>query len=189
MPGPRPVYHEARRVSPAPSSCVTRFFLPVQTADLSIRRERPDQPEVLAMLAALDAYLAGLYAPEHNHILAPEALLAADVVFMVARHGDTALGCGAVRCMPAEPDTAGRPYGEIKRMYVSPDQRGQRIAEQLLRQLEAALREQGIAQSLLETGNDQVEAVRLYQRCGYTRRGPFGGYPDNGLSAFYGKSL
>ena len=43
--------------------------------------------------------------------------------------------------------------------------------------------------ALLETGRDQTEAVRLYERCGYARRAAFGGYPDNGLSAFYGKRL
>jgi putative acetyltransferase len=29
----------------------------------------------------------------------------------------------------------------------------------------------------------------LYERCGYTRRGAFGGYPDNGLSLFMSKVL
>jgi putative acetyltransferase len=42
---------------------------------------------------------------------------------------------------------------------------------------------------LLETGRDQIEAVRLYERAGYALRGAFGGYPDNGLSLFYEKPL
>ncbi len=42
---------------------------------------------------------------------------------------------------------------------------------------------------MLETGSDQTEALRLYQRAGYTLRGPFGAYPDNGLSVFFGKAL
>jgi putative acetyltransferase len=42
---------------------------------------------------------------------------------------------------------------------------------------------------LLETGEAQTQAVRLYERCGYRRRPAFGGYPDNGLSLFYGKAL
>jgi hypothetical protein len=33
-----------------------------------IRRESPDQPEVVALLAELDSYLARLYEPEANHI-------------------------------------------------------------------------------------------------------------------------
>ena len=158
-------------------------------AELVIRSERPDQPEVLAMLAALDAYLASLYAPEDNHILGVQQLLAEDVLFLVARRDGAAVGCGAVRRMPAEPGTGGQPYGEIKRMFVAPAQRGQRIAEALLAQLEAGLRSHGIPQALLETGRDQAEALRLYRRAGYTVRGSFGGYPDNGLSVFMAKAL
>ena len=159
------------------------------TAELLIRPERPDQPDVLPLLAALDAYLASLYAPEDNHILDVAQLLADDVHFLVARRGSVAVGCGAVRRMPAEPDTGGQPYGEVKRMFVAPAQRGQRIAEALLGRLEDALRSQGITQSLLETGRDQAEAMRLYRRAGYAVRGPFGGYPDNGLSVFMAKPL
>ena len=158
-------------------------------AELVIRPERPDQPEVLALLAALDAYLASLYAPEDNHILAVEQLLAGDVRFLVARRSGVAVGCGAVRRMPAEAATGDQPYGEIKRMFVAPAQRGQRIAEALVARLESDLRTQGIAQALLETGRDQADALRLYRRAGYAERGPFGGYPDNGLSVFLAKTL
>lgn len=158
-------------------------------APVLIRPERPDQPDVLALLDALDAYLGGLYAPEDNHILGVEKLLADDVRFLVAWREGAAVGCGAVRRMPGEPATGGQVYGEIKRMYVAPAQRGQRIAEQLLAALEASLREQGITSALLETGRDQTEALALYRRCGYVLRGPFGGYPDNGLSVFLAKAL
>ena len=156
---------------------------------LRIRPERADHPQVQPLLNALDEYLASLYAPEDNHILGVEQLLADDVHFLVARRDGAAVGCGAARRMPAEPDTGGQPYGEIKRMFVAPAQRGQRIAEVLLGQLEAALRGQGIAQALLETGRDQAEALRLYRRAGYAVRAPFGGYPDNGLSVFMVKPL
>lgn len=155
----------------------------------SIRPTRPDHPQVVALLAALDAYLASLYAPEDNHILDVQALLAPEVHFLAAWQGETIVGCGAVRRMPAEPETGGQPYGEIKRMYVDPALRGQRLAERLLQALEAQLAGQGIRRALLETGSDQHAAVRLYERCGYVRRGPFGGYPDNGLSVFYEKQV
>jgi putative acetyltransferase len=158
-------------------------------AELVIRPERPDQPEVLALLDALDTYLASLYAPEDNHILGVDQLLADDVQFLVARRGGVAVGCGAARRLPAEAATGGQAYGEIKRMFVAPAQRGQRIAEALLAQLEAGLRSAGIHQALLETGRDQSEALRLYRRAGYSVRGPFGGYPDNGLSVFMAKPL
>lgn len=164
-------------------------------AESVIRRERPDQPEVLALLDALDRYLATLYPPEANHILAVDELLAPEVSFFVAREVGAGgrigrvVGTGAVRRRAGEAATAGAPYGEIKRMMVDPARRGRGIGQQLLQVLEASLLEQGLALSLLETGRDQIEAVRLYERCGYLRRPAFGGYPDNGLSAFYGKRL
>lgn len=154
-----------------------------------IRRERPDQPEVMALLAALDAYLMSLYPPEANHILDVQALLGADVAFFVARDGAQAVGTAACRRMPGEPDSDGVPYGEVKRMYVDPKQRGRGLAARLLGALEDELRADGCRLALLETGRHQHEAVALYTRCGYTRRGVFGGYPDNGLSVFYGKRL
>jgi putative acetyltransferase len=156
---------------------------------ITIEAERPDHPQVVAMLDELDAYLATLYAPEDVYILDVQALLASEVSFLIARDGDTFLGCGAVRRMPGEVQTQGERYGEIKRMFVRPAARGQRIAERLLGELEATLRDEGIALSLLETGPPQTQALRLYERCGYARRGPFGGYPASAASLFYAKRL
>ena len=156
---------------------------------LVIRRESPDQPEVVALLDALDRYLATLYPPEANYILGVQELMAPEVSFFVARQAGRVVGTGAARRMPAESATGGQAYGEVKRMYVDPALRGRRLGVQLLRAIEDDLRDSGQALALLETGSDQAEAVRLYQRAGYSQRGPFGGYPDNGLSVFYGKSL
>ena len=156
---------------------------------VEIKRERADHPQVVALLGALDRYLGELYEPKANHILSVSELLAPEVSFFVARQGDTIVGTGAVRRMPAQADTVDEPYGEVKRMYVDPAARGQRIGERLLQTLEGSLREQGVALALLETGREQREAVRLYERCGYVRRGAFGGYADNGLSLFMSKVL
>jgi putative acetyltransferase len=157
--------------------------------DILIRPERPDHPRVVAMLAELDAYLAALYDPEDNHILDVQALLAPEIDFLVAEGQGGLVGCGATRRMPGEPGTADQRYGEIKRMFVHPAARGQRIAQRLLAQLEERLKGDGVSLALLETGRDQLEAVRLYERSGYVPRGAFGGYPDNGLSLFYEKRL
>lgn len=160
----------------------------MSTPSIVIRPERPDHPQVRRLLRDLDAYLATLYEPQDNHILDEQALLAPEVSFVVAQQGERVVGCGAVRRMPAEVHTAGRPYGEVKRMMVEPDLRGQRIGARLLESLESLLRSAGIEQALLETGAQQADAVRLYERGGYRRRGAFGGYPDNGLSVFFEKT-
>jgi putative acetyltransferase len=152
---------------------------------VSIRSERADHPQVVVLLDALDHYLAGLYAPEANHIMSVAELLAPEVSLFAAWQGERIVGTGAVRRMR----TVGRPYGEVKRMYVDPSMRGQRIAERLLGAIEGALRDDGFDWALLETGSAQREAVRLYERCGFSRRAPFGGYPDNGQSLFMAKQL
>ncbi|WP_119353293.1 GNAT family N-acetyltransferase [Azohydromonas sediminis] len=157
--------------------------------DLAIAAERPDQRAVVALLDRLDAYLASLYAPEDNHILDVPALMAPEVTFLVARRGGDVVGCAAVRRMPGEAATGGMPYGEVKRMMVDPAHRGQRVGARLLAALERVLVADGIGLALLETGRDQHEALRLYERAGYTRCGAFAGYPDNGLSVFMRKAL
>ena len=156
---------------------------------LLIRPTRADHPKVVAMLAELDRYLMTLYAPEDNHILDVQALLAPAVTFLAAWRGDELMGCGAVRRMPAEVATRGQAYGEIKRMFVAPPARGQRIAERLLQRLESSLHSEGLPLALLETGSAQTQAVRLYERYGYVQRASFGAYPDNGLSVYYAKVL
>ncbi len=156
---------------------------------IAIRPERPDQSEVVELLAALDRYLASLYPPEANFILDVQALLAPEVSFFVARDGEQVVGTGAVRRMLGEPATGGVPYGEIKRMYVDPARRGERIGARILATLEDTLRRDGYRLALLETGPEQTDAVRLYERCGYTLRGVFGLYPDNGPSVYYAKAL
>jgi putative acetyltransferase len=150
-------------------------------ADVVIRPERADHPQVIALLDALDRYLGELYAPEANHILSIEELVAPDVSFFAAWQGDRIVGTGAVRRLPG--------YGEIKRMFVDPVLRGQRLGSRLVATLEDAMRAQGLRLARLETGEAQREAVRLYERCGYRRCHVFGSYPDNGLSLFYEKQL
>ena len=156
---------------------------------ITIAPERPDQSQVVELLVSLDRYLAALYPPEANFIMDVQALLAPEVSFFVARDGEQVVGTGAFRRMQGEAATGGAPYGEIKRMFVDPSRRGERIGARLLQTLEDTLRREGYRLALLETGPEQLDAVRLYERCGYQQRGVFGLYPDNGLSVYYSKAL
>ena len=162
--------------------------MPVEP-EINLRPQSPDQADVRELLAELDRHLMGLYEPDHNHLLDLQALLAPEVYFLVARKQGRALGFGAVRMMPGAPDGKGCAYGEIKRMFVRPESRGQRLGERVLIALEGELRRHGINLAKLETGDLQPEALRLYERRGYTRCAPFGGYADNGTSVFYAKAL
>jgi putative acetyltransferase len=155
--------------------------------NIDIRPTPPDHPQVLALIAELDAYLLSVYEPEDNHILDLAGLLHPSVSFLAAWAGDTVVGCGAVRVMAPEAATDGARYGEIKRMFVAPTRRGERIGQRILVALETRLRAAGIDRALLETGAELVQAMRLYRAHGYAERAAFGGYPDNGVSLFMEK--
>ncbi len=149
---------------------------------MHIALESPDQPDVIALITALDAYQDSLYPPEARHALDLSVLVQPHVLFAVARDaGGQAVGCGAVVL------EAGA--GELKRMFVSPAARGQRVAQRLLTLLEQQARQRGCAVLRLETGPYQPEALGLYAACGFERCGPFGGYADDPLSVFMQKRL
>ena len=147
-----------------------------------INTETPDQPEVRAMLDKLDAYHAELYPAESNHLLDVASLLREDALFLVARDvGGKAVGCAALV------NRGG--YGEIKRMYVDEACRGRGAATQLLEHLSMFARMSGLQALMLETGIHQAPAIRLYERAGFVRREPFGGYRPDPLSLFMEKRL
>ncbi|GGS34637.1 MULTISPECIES: GNAT family N-acetyltransferase [Streptomyces] len=57
---------------------------------------------------------------------------------------------------------------EIKRMFVIPEGRGRGLARRMLTALEEDARAAGRTRMVLETGDQQPEAVALYTSCGYT---------------------
>jgi putative acetyltransferase len=149
---------------------------------MQIAFESPDQPDIIALIADLDAYQLTLYPPESVYALDLKSLMQPHVRFVVARDEEgTAAGCCALVLTPE--------YGEIKRMYVRPSCRGQGAAKRLLDKLEAAAREAGAPLMVLESGPSQPEALGLYERHGFVRCGPYGGYADDPLSVFMQKRL
>jgi putative acetyltransferase len=147
-----------------------------------INTESPDQPEVRAMLARLDAYCAALYPAESNHLMDIDALLQGDVLFLVARDVDGAtVGCAALVNREG--------YGEIKRMFVDEAKRGLGTGRQLLEHIGMFAAMCGLRALKLETGIHQPEALALYERFGFVRRGPFGEYKEDPLSVFMEKRL
>ncbi|WP_395402856.1 GNAT family N-acetyltransferase [Pseudoduganella sp. UC29_106] len=149
---------------------------------MKISFETPDQPEVISLIADLDAYQLTLYPPESVYALDMASLKQPNVLFAVARSPEgAAVGCGAIVVTPE--------FGEVKRMFVSPAARGQGVARRLLGALETEAQERGVSRFMLETGPYQPEALALYERLGYARRGPYADYPDDPLSVFMEKRV
>ena len=144
--------------------------------------ESPKQPEIVALIAELDAYQDTLYPAEARYALDLDALALPSVIFAVARDADgVATGCGAI--------VLHDDYGELKRMYLRPEARGRGTAQQVIEFLESAARTHGCETVLLETGPNSHQALAFYDKQGYERRGPYGAYPDHPLSVFMGKQI
>jgi putative acetyltransferase len=149
---------------------------------MNIALESPDQPDVINLIAELDAYQDTLYPPESRHSLDLASLKQPNVVFAVARDASgQAVACGA--------GVVNAEYCEIKRMYVRPESRGAGVARMVLDFLESHASSRGCKLLKLETGPSQPEALGLYASCGYERRGPFGKYADDPLSVFMQKRI
>jgi len=151
-------------------------------ANMHISFESPNQAEALALVAELDAYQDSLYPPEARHALDLTSVVEEGLLFALARdEAGRAVGCGAV--------VLSGDYGELKRVYVRPEQRGSGLAKKLLQTLEEAAVAANCRAMKLESGPYQPEALGLYVRCGYERCGPFGAYADAPLSVFMQKKL
>jgi GNAT superfamily N-acetyltransferase len=90
---------------------------------------------------------------------------------VVVYKNEKAIGCGAFKFYDDE-------IVEIKRMFVRPENRGQRIGVKILKELEKWAFEESYKFAILETGKKQPEAIRLYQKSGYKLIPNYGQYEN-----------
>jgi len=149
---------------------------------VQIRAVEWDDPASVALRGAQQAEIAERYgSPDSEPGVKPSA---ADItVFFVAFDDEgTPLGCGGLRRLDAA-------EAEIKRMFVAPTHRGTGVSTAILARLEESGRELGLLRLVLETGTMQPDAVRFYEREGYTLIPNFGSYAGNEQSLCYEKPL
>ena len=149
---------------------------------LIIEATQPDTPDATQLIGELETLLEPLYPAASRHGYAVEKLLREGVAFFVVRQNGVAAGCGGILLVGTE-------YGELKRMYIRPAFRGQGLGAALLDHLAAYAREHGVSLLRLETGIHQAEAIRLYERYGFTRIPPFGPYFEDPVSICYEKRI
>jgi putative acetyltransferase len=142
--------------------------------------------EVRVLVGELEEILAAEYPPEQRHGLTLEAIFKPNVRFFIARVAGAPAGCGGVALFAD--------FAEVKRMYVRDGLRGRGVAPAILRRIEAAARDAGLASLKLETGTRQFAALRFYEREGFRVCGVFGDYmamapPQIATSVFMEKPL
>ncbi|MFL4468860.1 GNAT family N-acetyltransferase [Tateyamaria armeniaca] len=151
---------------------------------LNIARDRPDSPDVQALLIRHFELMRASSPEESCHVMEPGALLERDVTLLAARDGDAVLGVGALA--QVEPG-----HGELKSMHTSAEARGRGVGRAILAGLLNEARAQGMARVSLETGTAGMfaPARALYAAHGFEECPPFGDYTVDPLSVFMTTTL
>ena len=135
-----------------------------------------------AVHALLQEHLDNMYElspPEQVFALDLSRLKARDVTFWTAWHGDTLLGCGALKELSPL-------LGEIKSMRTPSRLRGRGAGKAILARIVEAAKERDYHQLSLETGSHPAfgAAQALYKSAGFQYSGPFAGYKEDPHSVF-----
>lgn len=101
---------------------------------------------------------------------------------VLAYDGNEPVGCGAIKHYG--PGTM-----EVKRMYVPPARRCRGIAGLVLGELERWAKELDYTTCILETGEKQPEAIRLYSKSNYSVIPNYGQYANVASSVCFEKRV
>ncbi len=100
----------------------------------------------------------------------------------LAFDGDTPVG--SIGLTPRSADTA-----ELDAMYVALDYRGAGVAQRLMQTLEEHARQNGFTRVRLRAGEPQPEAIRFYEKVGFTRIPCFGHWTEDPTAWCYEKTI
>lgn len=146
---------------------------------IELRAVAWDDPDGARLRAQQQAEISARYGVDDSEP-GPKPTVDDITVFVLAFDGADPVGCGALRALDAH-------HGEVKRMYVVPERRGTGVSTAILQRLEAEARSRGWDRLVLETGTEQPDAMRFYEREGYTSIPSFGYYVDSADSRCYEK--
>lgn len=167
---------------PSETATPTRWAAAAHSADATAAQPEPARidevdPEGELARGCLRAYYAELARrfPEGFEVARSRDPAAAAMrrprgVFLVASRDGQALGCVGLK--GGEGDRA-----EIKRLWVAPQARGQRLAQRLMQAAEQAAGELGLRVLRLDSHRSLHEAIALYRRSGWVEIARFNDDP------------
>jgi GNAT superfamily N-acetyltransferase len=135
-----------------------------------------------ALIAEIQADLTERYGGPDDTPVDPAEFHLPSGVFLAATVDAEVIGCAGLRRHSSD-------AVELKRMYIRPAHRRRGLARALLHEVERWAIELGATRIVLETGDEQFEAVALYTACGYEPIPGYGFYRDHPGSRTFAKSL
>lgn len=145
---------------------------------------RPDDPDALPLVEAVQAYYVEIYGGADEDPLDPLRFTPPDGKFLLGRLGGPPVAMGGSTFASGQPATA-----QLRRMFVAPGHRRHGYARLVLEALEADARAAGAERTILTTGEPQEAAVALYRAAGYVDTEPFGHYAGSPAAVHLGKRL
>ena len=135
---------------------------------INLIRTNSDNKDFIDLVKLLDAELAEIDGEEHVFYA---QLNKTDTIkhVIVAYENERPMSCGAIREHSST-------MMEVKRMYTLPGYRGKGFATKVLNELEKWASELSYQKCILETGWRQPDAIRLYEKNGYSRIPNYGKY-------------
>lgn len=153
-------------------------------SDWTFHEYELDHDDVRALLTFHFAEMRSGSPPEACHVLPIDGLRDPAIRFITLREDGRLLGCGALKRL--SPD-----HGELKSMRTADAALGRGVGGAILDRLTEEARRSGMTRLSLETGSTVqfAAALRLYEREGFQRCGPFGGYADTPFTRFFTKEI
>lgn len=143
-------------------------------------------PVVTRLVSEVQDEYVQLYGGPDEAVVEPGEFTPPDGLFLVGFVDGAAVTMGGWRRVE---HPSGERVAEIKRMYVVRAARGRGLSRLMLAELERTANEAGFTRFVLNTGDQQPEAIRLYETSGYESTDPFGRYACTPGAVFFGKQL
>ena len=146
-------------------------------------------PDALRLIAEVQLEYVARYGGEDETPLDPLMFEPPLGSFFVGYVDEAPVASGAWRRRDGLQALGATTAAEVKRMYVVPHARGRGLARAMLAHLEASATAAGLDVMVLETGDQQPEALALYESSGYVPVPRFGFYACHESARYYGKRL
>lgn len=148
---------------------------------ISIKRTDSSNADFISLVSLLDQDLAKSDGDDHAFYHQFNSITSIKHVVVLYSNGE-ACSCGSIKEL--EPGVM-----ELKRMFTLKEKRGKGLATKLLSELETWAKELSYQKCILETGVNQPDAIRLYEKNGFERIPNYGQYKGVENSFCFGKTL